>query len=63
MSKRSDKLIKRAKKKHEHELYLKRLFAKYGHGLKVTSNREAVGNKYFDRMTADKIVKEMESND
>lgn len=63
MSKRSDKLIKRAKKKHEHEQYLKKLFAKYGHGLKLTSNREAVGNKYFDRMIADKTVKEITSND
>ena len=63
MSKRSDKLVKRAKKKLEHENYLKKLFAKYGHGLKVTSSREAVGNKYFDRMMADKTVKEIESND
>jgi hypothetical protein len=63
MSKRSDKIVKRANKKREHEQYLKRLFYKYGHGLKLTSNREAVGNKYFDRMTADKIVKEVEVND
>lgn len=63
MSSRSDKLIKRAKKKREHEQYLKRLFAKYGHGLKITSNREAVGNRYFDRMVADKTIKEIESND
>lgn len=63
MSNRSDKLIKRAKKKKEHEQYLKRLFARYGHGLKVTSNHEAVGNKYFDRVMADKTIKEIESND
>lgn len=63
MSKRNEKLLKRAKKKKEHEQYLKRLFYKYGHGLKLTSNREAVGNKYFDRMMADKTIKEIQSND
>lgn len=63
MSKRNKKLLKRAKKKKEHEQYLKRLFYKYGHGLKLTSNREAVGNKYFDRMMADKTIKEIQSND
>jgi hypothetical protein len=63
MSKRSDKVAKRAKKKLKHEQYLKKIFAKYGHGLRATSNREAVGNKYFDRMTADKTIKEIELND
>ena len=63
MSTRAEKILKRAKKKREHEQYLKRLFAKYGHGLKITSNREAVGNKYFDRLMADKTIKEIESND
>lgn len=60
---RHQKQLKRAKKKREHEQYLKRLFYKYGHGLRLTSNREAVGNKYFDGLVAANAIKEMESND
>jgi len=47
--------LKRSKKKKEHENYLKGLFNRYGHSLKVNSNREAVGNKYYTEISAGKV--------
>lgn len=57
MTKRSDKQLKRKKNKLAHEMYLKRLFARYGHGLVLNSNREAPGNKYYDSIQVLKEAK------
>lgn len=52
MSKRSDKVLRHKKKRLQHEKYLKALFAKYGYSLKLNSNREAVGNKYYSLLAS-----------
>ena len=52
MSKRSDKVLKHKQKRIAHEKYLKYLFAKHGHSLRLNSNREAPGNKYYDALAA-----------
>lgn len=63
MTKRSDKVLKRKQKKQVHEQYLKKLFTKYGWGVKITSNREPVGTLYLNRGIADGIAKEANSNE